>query len=724
MKFFSSWTIGRIFVILCFLKFFGDIFIVDALAFRDVTHRTINVKSSEMQTFPATSFNPDNFFKKSLGFGNGIDEPLDNYFNYRSLNFQSITAGQIIANGGSFEDETPRYFRHFHDGIENYGLWNYYDSALNWAQKGVGGQGYSWNDARHYYYAALTSTTTDQRNANFARSFRSVGQVMHLVEDMAVPEHTRNDAHPFSPGIELYIENKLRQDPNAFAGALGTPFFFDFKTLQTTPSAFGGAGAPVPIANLFDTNIYSGSNPNDTVANTVGLAEYSNANFLSTDTNPVDASIAIPPLLASTTPQVFDIPDPASPLKTVPRWYHVKKSDGETAGGNGYKLTAMSVLSFYRYKLFGADVVTINSTLPILDNAVYEDYAKLLLPRATGYAATLMNYFFRGDIELSLPDRGIYAISTPEQGGFGSIRIKAKNVLPNGEEMPSGSIELVVKYKTALEDPFQGVPVTVSEDYSYVVVPEAKGRTSIPRDTPVELVFNLDGSNLPLNATDLTLQVVYHGQMGVQTTSGFVGETEGVAVGFKDISEPTPFDYINGMDLICLNDAVVATGSAEAMSARDVNGEPIYWNTDVYPDALKNLYLKFSAAALPVSASASNFDISLATLAPGSYLRVYYLANPLELSTKVSHQVLPAPTDARDTRPHNPSNYIFSVKGLVNAEVNEDGVVRRITPPMSMIRGLPVWSSLSWTKKGYPAATSCSTMTATIPLAGPVPLVP
>lgn len=719
MKFFLNWSGGRIFVTLCFLKFFGDIFIVDAIAFRDATHKKINVKCSEMQTLPATSFNLDNFFKKSLGFVNGIDEPLDDSFDFSSFTVRPITAGKIIENAGPLEDETPRYFRHFHDGIENYGLWNYFDSALFWAQKDVGGQGYSWNDARHYYYAALTSTTTDQRNANFARAFRSVGQVMHLVEDMAVPEHTRNDAHPLSPGIELYIEDNLAHDANAFSGVLGAPFFFDFRTLQTTPSAFAGAGAPVPVANLFDTNIYDGSNPNTTVANTVGLAEYSNANFLSTDTNPVTSSLSIPPLLANTSPTEFDIVLAPFPGQTFKRWYYVKNRDGETAGGAGYKLTAMSVFSYYWQNLHGT---TDTITVPILDAYVYDDYAKLLLPRATGYAATLLNYFFRGDIELSLPDRGIYSLSTPEQGGFGTVRIKAKNVTPNGEEMPSGSIELVVKYKTTQDDPFQGVPITVSADDSYMVVPEANGRTRIPRDTPVELVFNLDDSNLPLNATDLTLQVVYHGQMGVQTTSGFVGETDGVAVGFKDISEPTPFDYINGMDLICLNDAVVATGSAEAMSARDVNGEPIYWNTDVYPDALKNLYLKFSAAVYPVSASASNFDISLATLAPGSYLRVYYLANPLEASTKVSHQVLPVPTDARDIRMHNLSNYIFSVKGLVNAEVNEDGVMRRITPPMTMIRGLPVWGSLHWTKKGYPATTSCSTMTATIPLAGPVPL--
>jgi hypothetical protein len=49
------------------------------------------------------------------------------------------------------------------------------------------------------------------------------------------------------------------------------------------PSPFG-TEAPVPIARLFDTNQYDGTNPQVTTQNNIGLSEYTNANFLSSDT--------------------------------------------------------------------------------------------------------------------------------------------------------------------------------------------------------------------------------------------------------------------------------------------------------------------------------------------------------------------------------------------------------------------------------------------------------
>lgn len=51
----------------------------------------------------------------------------------------------------------------------------------------------NWDMARQYYYSALTSQTSTARETAFAQTFQAVGQVMHLLQDMAVPAHTRND---------------------------------------------------------------------------------------------------------------------------------------------------------------------------------------------------------------------------------------------------------------------------------------------------------------------------------------------------------------------------------------------------------------------------------------------------------------------------------------------------------------------------------------------------
>lgn len=701
--------------IIIFTLLLMSIISTNASAFRDQTHKQLNNVSQKQAGSNPFDFN--NFLIGSLGFNHGTKEPLDYFFDTDFWIFQPLSAGQILSNGGSLEDKTPRYFNHFHDGIENIGLWNRYDSALLWAQFPFGGQGYSWNDARHNYYTALTSPTTDRRNEHFARTFRSVGQVMHLVEDMAVPEHTRNDAHPFSPGIELYIENKLTEDTSVFAGSLAAPFFFDFKTLQTTPSAFASAGAPIPIANLFDTNIYTGSNPDCTVANTIGLAEYSNANFLSTDTNPVSTSISIPPrIIESTTLQEIDIPNPLFPWQTIKRWYHVKDRAGETANGNGYKLTAASVLRVYWQNIHGT---LDGTTIPILDQNVYDDYAALLLPRAAGYAATALHYFFRGQIELSLPERGRYAIASPDQGSFDNIHIKARNITPNSEALSSGTVELVVKYKTALDDPFQGVPVPVSDDFSYIVVPEANGVASIPTDTPIELVFALGEQKGPFNATDLTVQVIYHGQMGLQMTSGFAGESNGVAVGFKDISEPTPVDYINSMDVVCVNDQILPAGSAEAVNTLDANGKSIATYVDVYPHSLANNYLKHAPQNHISYASATNYDATMALLPAGHYARYFILTEPYGTPTLLNNQMKIVRLDSRDSFSHWTQTATSYIQGMINQEVYKDKITTRYFSGMTDIRGTKTWAGIHWTNMDYPSTSTCNEADSSIPLTGP-----
>ncbi len=57
----------------------------------------------------------------------------------------------------------------------------------------ITGNGMDWNAARSYYYLALTATSNDAREEYFAQTFQTLGQVLHLLQDMAVPAHVRND---------------------------------------------------------------------------------------------------------------------------------------------------------------------------------------------------------------------------------------------------------------------------------------------------------------------------------------------------------------------------------------------------------------------------------------------------------------------------------------------------------------------------------------------------
>ncbi|MGO9479361.1 MAG: hypothetical protein ACLQAH_05465 [Limisphaerales bacterium] len=53
----------------------------------------------------------------------------------------------------------------------------------------------TWECARNYEYATLTSTNPTARDANLARMFYALGHVLHLNQDLSQPGHVRNDKH-------------------------------------------------------------------------------------------------------------------------------------------------------------------------------------------------------------------------------------------------------------------------------------------------------------------------------------------------------------------------------------------------------------------------------------------------------------------------------------------------------------------------------------------------
>ncbi len=53
----------------------------------------------------------------------------------------------------------------------------------------------TWERANRYFRDGLTSRDGAAREQNLADLFTALGRLTHLVTDMSVPEHTRNDAH-------------------------------------------------------------------------------------------------------------------------------------------------------------------------------------------------------------------------------------------------------------------------------------------------------------------------------------------------------------------------------------------------------------------------------------------------------------------------------------------------------------------------------------------------
>ncbi len=414
----------------------------DILALETQSHQMMNAYISNVTT--PEGFNLDSYLKKNLGISNGINE---------------VVAGNLriwhwLRDGGLYEDVPVWYLQyvrsvnHFYDPISNKGLKGTVNSSLQWAlmpkgTQNVGGN-YSWFDARDYFYQALTGINKATRDDNYGKTFRSLGQLTHLVQDLSVPAHVRDYGHVLaisSLGNYQYYEKWVKA--NADIGRIAAhPIFFDMNALSKS-NAMGS----VPVANLFDTNTFTGVNPNVSTMVNVGLSEYTNPNFLSDDT--------------------MFTPDHTYPSKNwlevwtdsaVNRKYLKKLYEGDPVN----HLAAVSWLYWYRVRYFPEG----DQYLPVgLDPHCHNEYASKLIPYAAGYSASLLNYFFRGDIDM-VPDdatgSGFVIVNNTDEDMNGTFELWYDN--KNDERVKAWSASLSIGKKSSGDNESSNIIVAAPSD--------------------------------------------------------------------------------------------------------------------------------------------------------------------------------------------------------------------------------------------------------------------
>ncbi|MGD9853036.1 MAG: hypothetical protein AB7T38_17445 [Nitrospirales bacterium] len=282
----------------------------------------------------------------------------------------------------------------------------------------MGDQEWSWNDAREYYFKALTSETKAERDENWGKTFRALGQVMHLLQDSANPSHVRNDLHAFDDGLHDYMAR------HSVTAALGNNTFSPDPSMLEEASLAGPNGEP--FANLFDREKYHGSAPEATLGTDIGVTEYTNANFFSDDTIPGQGSIFGTDIKHPTVAELVPAPSP-SPYLTLSRLGSPAFPGARAAKLTGNEAVARFLLTNTHLDLLGQLQ---------LDDAVYEGQSINLIPRAVGYSAAVLDYFFRGDLQVAgsgqCHEPGLnktqfwvdFAMSKPEhyhEGGFFSL---------------------------------------------------------------------------------------------------------------------------------------------------------------------------------------------------------------------------------------------------------------------------------------------------------------
>ncbi len=378
-------------------------FIATAEALIVETHETLN-EYIVLQDFTEINFSLNSYLKNELGFEKGVKEIINSRYTFKWL-----------GEGGKKEDEPDfpaipyhRSFNHFHDPLTDEGFPSGISSVV-WSQMPIYGQFdgyYSWHDVRYYFYKALTLPGKEGRDDKYADLFRGLGQLMHLVEDASVPDHTRNDAHVI-PGwlldsYEPWVDNNIESNPDSGIFKIdGNPI--DMKTKKTnffSPAKLLEAegsfpNATNPFANLIDTNVYLVDENNNPITDPsvtlgqhdgfagIGLSEYTNANFLSSDT----MFSTDYPYPRKEDCNVFTEIPPDDILGSERKYF------SSTNGHPGEQVNHLAVASSL-YSWRGAYFPDETEHQPIgLDPACHRDYAEKLIPKAVGYAASFLKYF-------------------------------------------------------------------------------------------------------------------------------------------------------------------------------------------------------------------------------------------------------------------------------------------------------------------------------------------
>lgn len=126
---------------------------------------------------------------------------------------------EALIDGSQREDDNPRWLYHFYDPVNNRGLTvasSSWISAKQWAQdeQAQAGLSPSFQIASLMPFTREPITFTWQKAIRLYRAgdkenaFIALGHVLHLLEDAAVPEHVRNDPHPFGSPYERFASGR------------------------------------------------------------------------------------------------------------------------------------------------------------------------------------------------------------------------------------------------------------------------------------------------------------------------------------------------------------------------------------------------------------------------------------------------------------------------------------------------------------------------------------
>jgi len=563
---------------------------------------------------------------------------------FPSINIQ-YPVSSLIGEGAYDEDQEYKPSSHFFDPYFMRGLTTFTYPEGEWSYRwalepdgevvingGLTTQEFSLADARDYLGIAMRAASEETRKQAMMKVYLSLGHAVHHIQDMAQPQHTRNDIH---------VDNRIL---GLARGLTYDPSLYETYTQERDAflDTFMATGNPVFPGGTFKTATDFWLNPDQT-----GISQDTNRRFVSKGTNftmngtqvnvgtypdpiPTGSSdvkatelfTTVPPEIAAVCGSTgVDCTMTFYSTETTPRASTLSIFDQDLRGRN----TSVSYLSFLGFPAYKTDRIF------ALNRFNFDDVHPYLLANAVSYSAGIINHFFRGRLTVMPPETGPYAAVDQSTGqGFKKLKVRVKNSTPN-EKLTGGTLQAFAKfhrngcYQADLSGEFR------TDDSGNLITPCPNYRSDqaeVRFTTEDQLSFDVDevkdmtlefNDEIPIDATDLFIQVYYRGKVGDQEND--------FAIGAVDVSEPTFMAVMNGTDMFELNangfyyyNDIINNITQQPYSIVDIDGNGKYNSP---PD------VDVRGGSISYEIKINGDAVGQVTLGEGRFARVAALVNPV-----------------------------------------------------------------------------------------------
>ena len=511
-----------------------------ANAYKEPTHRRLSEIAYDKSLIET---DPNFFDRLGLKQGSGFHSQL-----IRSASGNQKTPRQWVSEGAEREDELPNSIHHFYDPVSNKGLIPLIsDPSPKWVRDTA------YQEALDHYYNFLTSQTDSLTKENhLAGLFLSLGKVVHHIEDMAQPEHVRGDQHLELPGLPV--------DPSAYEKyslAQSSDINSDFVSIANN------SNNPVFLDRFID---YWDSEFGD------GIAEYTNSNFVSNDTNfvldfnglKIDQSYSSPQPIGIKYESIVSLLGTEGQsicnklITDFPQFSGADLNDVCNVGFISTQVVGVhpsenqlneraSSLSFFNRELDGVSAVKVcvyrldqeictpeeAVLVTTLNSFNYDAAYPFLIPKAVNYSAGLIDYFFRGKLKITKIDfegEGLYptkVVTLRNDSILGDRNFDMKNITLKAFCNLANTNNFVLRDVIVAQGDLTNIPVNgeikivdPTECSDTVIIAKgligseegvAVGRYTHEKNIGMKKIFNLSFTELVMGGEDITRRVIVDG---------------------------------------------------------------------------------------------------------------------------------------------------------------------------------------------------------------------